>query len=62
MYQYRILTCKSFALISLDGDHNLGARHLHRGVGIVDDRHKFQEERTPEDAVVPVVKTGYLEH
>jgi hypothetical protein len=35
-------------LISLDGDDTIGTRHLHCGVGTVDDRHKLQEERPPK--------------
>jgi hypothetical protein len=48
-------------LVSLDGDHALGARHLQCSIVSVDDCHKLQEERPHEDAVVPVVKAGHLE-
>jgi hypothetical protein len=48
------------ALISLDHDHALGARHPNRGIGSVDDHHELQEEQPPEDAVVPDVEAGHL--
>jgi hypothetical protein len=55
-----VLTCQSIALISLDRDHALGARHPNRGIGSVDDHHELQEEQPPEDAVVPDVEAGHL--
>jgi hypothetical protein len=48
-------------LIALDGDYTLWAMHLYGGIGGVDDHHKLQEERPPEDAVVPNVKAGHFE-
>jgi hypothetical protein len=47
-------------LTGLDSDHALGVRHLHRGIACVDDRHEFQDERPPDDVVVPDVEAGYL--
>jgi hypothetical protein len=49
-------------LVGLDGDHTLRVRHLHRGIGTVDDCHKLQEKMPFEDAVVPDVKAGYIKH
>jgi hypothetical protein len=48
-------------LIGLDSDHALGARHLHCGIGSVDDRHKLQEKSPPENAVLPDVEASHLE-
>jgi hypothetical protein len=62
MCQCCILTCESIALVGLDGDHAHGGKHLHCGIGSVDDHHKFQEERSLEDAFVPDVKAGHLKH
>jgi hypothetical protein len=59
MRQCDILTCQGITLIGLDGDHALGARHLQCGIDSVDDHHKLQEERPPEDAVVPNVEFPY---
>jgi hypothetical protein len=60
MCQCCVFTCQSIALNGLDCDHTLGARHLHRGVGSVDNHHEFQEQS--EDAVVPNVEAGHLKH
>jgi hypothetical protein len=46
--QCGILLCQGIALIGLDSDHALGARHLHCGIGSV-------------DIVVPDVEAGHLE-
>jgi hypothetical protein len=45
----------------LYSDHALGTWHFQCGVDSVDNRHKLQEERPPDDVVLPDVKTGYLE-
>jgi hypothetical protein len=55
-----VLTCQSIMWIGLDRDHALWARHLHHGIGSVDDLHKFQEEMPLEDAVVADVKASHL--
>jgi hypothetical protein len=48
-------------LIGLDSDHALRAGHLQRGVGSVDDRPELQEEKPPEDPVIPDVEADDLE-
>jgi hypothetical protein len=55
-----VLTCQSVLLVSLDCDHALGTRHLHCGIGSVDDCHEIQEERPPQDAIVSDVEAGHL--
>jgi hypothetical protein len=62
MRQCCILACQSIALVDLDGDHTLGVRHLHCGIDNMDDRHKFQDERPPEDVVVPDIEASHLKH
>jgi hypothetical protein len=61
MHQCRVLTCQGITLVSLDGYHAHGARHLQRSMVSVDDCHKLQEERPPKDTVVSNVKAGHLE-
>jgi hypothetical protein len=48
-------------LIDLDSDHALRPRHLQCGVASVDDRHKLQEERPPDDVVLPDVEASHIE-
>jgi hypothetical protein len=49
-------------MINRDHDHTFWARHHHRGIGTVDNRPKFQEERPSEDAIVHDFKAGHLKY
>jgi hypothetical protein len=48
-------------LVSLDGDHALGARHLNSSIDNMDDYHEFHEEMPLKDAVVTDVEAGHFE-
>jgi hypothetical protein len=61
MHQCGVLTCQGITLVTLDGDHALGVRHLQCGIGSMDDHQKLQEKRPPEDVVVPDDEAGHLE-
>jgi hypothetical protein len=47
-------------LIRLEGDNTFWSWHLDGGIGSVDGHHELEDERPPQDTIVPDIETGHL--